>query len=127
MVYRCKWVVVVEQRRLFLTGRQQRDEGKQRKRIQFLELGITLVFGDGSFSEQKNERTRAKRNDHKWNPTREDKVKKGMDEKRRSRVAPFAKDLDGGLQQLFTPQALPVLRRDAQVSPLQRGLGRGGG
>ena len=55
-------------------------------RTQFLELGIALVFGGGSFSGQKNERTRAKRNDHKWNPTKEGKVKKGMDEKRRSRV-----------------------------------------
>ena len=69
--------MVVKESRLFLTGRQQRDEGKQRKRIQFLELGIALVFGDVSFNEQKNERTRAKRNDHKLNPTREHKVKKG--------------------------------------------------
>ena len=52
----------------------------------FWSLGLPCFFGGCSFSEQKNERTRAKRNDHKWNPTREDKVKKGMDEKRQSRV-----------------------------------------
>ena len=43
----------------------------------FWSLGLPCFFGGCSFNEQKNERTRAKRNDHKLNPTREHKVKKG--------------------------------------------------